>query len=181
MDRYRIVDGVGVYFITFTIVDWLPVFVDETPITTLIDSLKYCIAHKNLRVNAYVIMPNHFHAIVFDAAFDPLNLKRALTGFRKFSGRQLSDYVGFRYSSAISSVLKNDELKDRERRFWQSGWHAEGIYSESFLEQKVNYLHWNPCRKGLVRSPQDWRYSSAAYWLDGKQVDLPLSEIEWEG
>ncbi|HCS38876.1 MAG TPA: hypothetical protein DIW44_04735, partial [Anaerolineaceae bacterium] len=54
MDRYRITDGMGVYFITFTIVDWLPVFVDEIPITALIDSLKYCIAHKNLRVNAYV-------------------------------------------------------------------------------------------------------------------------------
>ncbi|MHB8856217.1 MAG: REP-associated tyrosine transposase [Bellilinea sp.] len=181
MDRYRITDDVGVYFITFTIVDWLPVFVDETPITTLIDSLKYCIVHKNLRVNAYVIMPNHFHAVVFDAAFDPLNLKRALTDFRKFSGRQLSDYVDIRYSSAISSVLRSDELKDRERRFWQSGWHAEGIYSQYFLEQKVNYLHWNPCRKSLVRSPQDWRYSSAAYWMDGKQVDLPVSAVEWEG
>lgn len=181
MDRYRIVDGVGVYFITFTIVDWLPVFVDEIPISILMDSLKYCIAYKNLRVNSYVIMPNHMHAIVFDARFDSPKLKQTLADFRKFTGRQLSDYVVRQYSTAISSVLRSKELKDRERRFWQSGWHAEGIYSEYFWDQKANYLHCNPCRKGLVRSPQDWRYSSAAYWLEGKPVDLPIADVIWEG
>jgi len=52
MDRYKIIDNVGVYFITFTVVDWLPVFVDESPNSILIDSLKYCIDNKGLRVNA---------------------------------------------------------------------------------------------------------------------------------
>ncbi|HWR66630.1 MAG TPA: hypothetical protein VN364_10975, partial [Bellilinea sp.] len=81
-ERYRIENGVFVYFVTFTVVDWLPVFVDEIPIKIVIDSLKYCIDHKNLRVNAYVIMPTHLHAIVFDATFDSVNLSKTLTNFR---------------------------------------------------------------------------------------------------
>ena len=117
MDRYRIVEGVGVYFITFTVIDWLPVFVDEAPIAILIDSLKYCIEHKNLRMNAYMIMPNHFHAVIFDANFHPLNLQQSLTDFRKFTGKQLSDYVDSRYSKTVSSVLRSEDLADRDRRF----------------------------------------------------------------
>ena len=81
MDRYKIIDNVGVYFITFTVVDWLPVFVDESPNSILIDSLKYCIDNKGLRVNAYVIMPNHLHAVVFNTEFDSSALHQALTDF----------------------------------------------------------------------------------------------------
>jgi len=29
MERYHIVSGVGVYYVTFTVVEWLPVFIDE--------------------------------------------------------------------------------------------------------------------------------------------------------
>ena len=180
MDRYKIIDNVGVYFITFTVVDWLPVFVDESPNSILIDSLKYCIDNKGLRVNAYVIMPNHLHAVVFNTEFDSSALHQALTDFRKFTGQALTGYVNTRFSKAISSILQQEKLEDRKRRFWQSGWHAEGIESERFLEQKVNYIHDNPCRKGLVRLPQDWRYSSAAFWMDGESVDLPIASLDWE-
>ncbi len=179
MDRYRITEGIGVYFITFTIVDWLPVLIDEPPISILIESLRFCIEQKGLRINAYVIMPNHMHAVVFDANFDPKILKQTLTSFRKFTGQQLSNYVDTHFSESLASVLRNPNRADRDRQFWQPGWHAEGIFSFPFWQQKVDYLHWNPCRKGLVRSPQDWRYSSAAYWIDGKKVDLPVTDVVW--
>jgi len=28
MERYRIVKDVGLYYVTFTVVEWLPVFID---------------------------------------------------------------------------------------------------------------------------------------------------------
>lgn len=180
MDRYRITEGIGVYFITFTITAWLPIFVDEKPISILIDSFKYCIENKDLRITAYVIMPTHFHAVLFDAKFDPENLKETLTGFRKFTGLRLCDYVDSHFSRPISAVLHSDKWPDRDRQFWQPGWHAEGIFNDPFLQQKVDYIHLNPCRKGLVRSPQDWRFSSAAYWYDDQPVDIPVTGIFWE-
>jgi hypothetical protein len=30
MERYRIVEGVGLYYVTFTVIDWLPVFIDAS-------------------------------------------------------------------------------------------------------------------------------------------------------
>ena len=43
MERYRIVPGVPLYYITFIVVDWLPVFIDETACRIVTDSLNYCI------------------------------------------------------------------------------------------------------------------------------------------
>jgi len=180
MDRYIIAQGASVYFVTFTVIYWMPVFIEDQSIAILIESLKYCITQKDLRLQSYVIMPNHMHAVVFDANGDSNNLHQTLVSFRKFTGQNLSNYLDGKYSKAISSVLSGGNLEDRSRRFWQSGWHAEEIFSNKFLEQKVNYLHDNPCRKGLVRSPQDWRYSSAAFWLDGTSVDLPVTGLDWE-
>lgn len=180
MDRYRITEGIGVYFITFTITAWLPIFVDERPISILIDSFKHCIEYNDLQITAYVIMSNHLHAVLFDVNFDPENLTKTLTGFRKYTGLRLCDYVDGHFSPSIAAILRTDISVDRDRQFWQPGWHAEGIFSQSFLQQKVDYIHMNPCRKGLVRSPQDWRYSSAAYWMDDKPVDIPVTSVFWE-
>ncbi len=179
MDRYRVTEDFGLYFVTFTIIKWLPLFNYVAPTKILIDSLKYCIQNKNLRINAYVIMPNHFHGIVFDANLNHDNLNRTLTNFRKFTGRQIADYVDANLPRAYSSVLRGENLHDRERRLWQSGWHSEGIYSENFWQQKVDYIHENPCRKGLVEDPQEWRYSSASFWMEGKSVDLPIADLDW--
>lgn len=179
MDRYRITEGIGLYFVTFTIVDWLPIFIDETASGIITKSLNFCIQYKNLRVTAYVIMPNHMHAVIFDANFDPENLKKTIVEFRKFTGKQLSIYVDEKYSANISAVLRSQSRTDRDRQFWRHGWHAEGIFTPSFLQQKIDYIHLNPCRKGLVREPQDWRFSSAAYWLEEKPVDVEIADVLW--
>ena len=86
MERYRIDPEVGVYFVTFTVVEWLPVFIDENACKIITDSLNFCHEKKSLRINAYVIMTNHLHAIVFDAKFDSTRLKHTLDDFRKITG-----------------------------------------------------------------------------------------------
>jgi hypothetical protein len=71
----------------FTVVEWLPVFIDEAACRIVTDSLNFCIQKKCLGVNAYGIMPTHFHAIVFDVEFRSEQLKHTLDDMRKFTGR----------------------------------------------------------------------------------------------
>ena len=70
MERYRIQSEAAVYFVTYSVVDWLPVFVSESACRIVTESLTFCHREKGLRVNAYVIMPTHLHAIFFDKDFD---------------------------------------------------------------------------------------------------------------
>jgi hypothetical protein len=51
--------------VTFSAVQWLPVFVAEASCRIVTDSLRFCRERRGLCSNAYVIMPTHLHAIVF--------------------------------------------------------------------------------------------------------------------
>jgi len=181
MEHYRILEGVGGYFVTFTIVEWLPVFIEETTCKIITDSLNFCIRNKALRVNAYVLMPNHFHAVVFDKDFDSERLKHTLDDFQKFTGRQVADHCDAHFSPVFGNAFRHAAGEDRQRRVWQPTRHPEGIVSERFWQQKVNYIHENPVRKGLVTRPEDWRFSSARFWMSEveKASDVELCGIGW--
>ncbi len=180
MERYRIVKDVGVYYVTFTVVEWLPVFIDESACKIITDSLNFCIRSKYLGVNAYVIMPTHLHAILFDNEFNSERLKHTLDDLRKFTGRQLLDHSTQHLPKCFTDIFHKHAGKDRQRRFWQPTQHPVGIFSEAFWEQKVKYVHYNPCRKGLVIQPEDWRFSSAQYWATKEQGEVQLSDAGWE-
>ncbi|MFV2067075.1 MAG: hypothetical protein ACC645_08850, partial [Pirellulales bacterium] len=59
---YRIEENGSLYFLTFAVVDWLPVFVSDAACRVITESLTFCHHNQGLRINAYVIMPTHFHA-----------------------------------------------------------------------------------------------------------------------
>jgi putative transposase len=126
-------------------------------------------------------MPTHMHLIAFDADLDTERLARTLTDFRMFTGRRLSDYCARHGPKCLLETLRDQATADRERRFWQPSRHPEAIQGEPFWRQKLDYLHDNPCRKGLVRIPDHWRFSSAAWYMsDGVQAaDVPLTAIAW--
>jgi len=181
MERYRILSDGAVYFVTLTVVDWLPVFISQEACQIITDSLNFCHEHKGLRVNAYVFMPTHLHAILFREEFDPEALKATLTDFRKFTARKLIEHCVRFMPACYDSVFLESAGMDRNRRFWQPTLHPEQIETESFWIQKRDYLHDNPCRKGLVVRAEQWRFSSASHWLSDGTVpnDVVLSAIDW--
>jgi REP element-mobilizing transposase RayT len=151
------------------------------PCKILTDSLNFCTHEKGLCVNAYVIMPSHLHAIVFDSELDPARLKQTLDDFRKFTGRRLADYCAQSLPPIYAEVFHEQAGADRRRRVWQPSRHPEGITGEKFWRQKADDIHWNPVKKGLVRRPEDWRFSSAAFWLSGEveALDVELFDFTW--
>ena len=181
-ERYRIVDDAYAYFVTYSIVEWLPVFVSGTACQIVADSLDFCHREKGLRTNAFVIMPTHMHAIFFDADFNNEQLEQSLTDFRKFTGRALSDFCVNHLPKCFLHSLRNLSPADRHRSFWQATRHPEGIQSETFWRQKLDYIHDNPYRKGLVVRGGDWRYSSARYYVTSRQedCDVTISAISWD-
>jgi REP element-mobilizing transposase RayT len=181
MERYRITSEAAVYFLTYSVVDWLPLFVAEPTCKIVTDSLTFCHRQKHLRINAFVIMPTHLHLIAFDADFDSERLQRTLADFRRFTGRQLSDYCKDHFLRCFQATLREQATADRERRLWQPSRHPEAIQNEAFWQQKLDYLHDNPRRKGLVRAAEHWRFSSAGWYASQGQaaVDVPLTAIAW--
>lgn len=177
--RYRIQPDQPIYFVTFSVVDWLPVFVTEEACQIIADSLSFCHLHKLLRVNVFVILPTHLHAVVFDDAFDPERLAQSLADLRKHTGLELIRYCERAMPRCFLQCLACASTGDRQHRFWQKGMHPQALYSQEVWRQKVEYLHENPCRKGLVGDPRHWRFSSAGSWLDGSGSEVMLTPLEW--
>jgi REP element-mobilizing transposase RayT len=62
--RYTIRELGVPYFITFTVVKWIPIFTRKPYFDILIDTLRFCRQYKDLKVYAYVILDNHLHLVV---------------------------------------------------------------------------------------------------------------------
>jgi len=62
---------------------------------------------------------------------------------------------------------KARDISGQNYKVWMSRSWIENIYSDKFLEQKLEYIHQNPVRAGFVKDPVDWKYSSARnYYLN---------------
>jgi putative transposase len=64
----------------------------------------------------------------------------------------------------------NQSQKHKTYKFWQVGNHAIEIYSLKFTWEKINYIHNNPVKAGLVTESYYWRYSSASNYQDMESV-----------
>ena len=56
MELYRTHADAAVCELTYSVVEWLPVFVSQASCQIVTESLTFCHEAKHLRVNAYVIM-----------------------------------------------------------------------------------------------------------------------------
>jgi putative transposase len=172
MSRWKVVPDINCYFITTTIVEWKNVFTTIPCFDIMIDSLKYCIAHKSLHLHGFVIMLNHAHYIV--STDRDKNLSEVMRDFGTHTSRCLTEFLEHEKRIDLLKVFKKAAEADRRGnryKVWQEGFHPITIESDHFFTEKLNYIHENPVRKGFVDRPSQWRYSSARnYELDDESA-----------
>ena len=56
-------------------------------------------------------------------------------------------------------------------------YYAFNLFTVKKAEEKLEYMHLNPVRAGLVEHSCQWRWSSARYWEQGKSVGIPLNWV----
>jgi putative transposase len=168
--RYRINNEGVAHFITSTIVEWLPVFTTTACCNILVHSFEYCRQQKKLRVHAWVILDNHFHVIVSGP-----KLARTLADLKKFTARQILHQLKVEGREWLLNQLAYfcaNHKRESSHQIWQEGVHPQSITSDEMMLQKLEYLHNNPVKRGLVASPEHWCYSSAHEWLRGANPAL---------
>ena len=119
-------------------------------------------------------MENHLHLIASGE-----NLSKEIGNFKTFTARQCIDYYQNHQLQWILSQLalqKQNLTRKREFQFWQEGSHPQRIMDEKVFQQKVEYIHNNPVRRGYVDLAEHWRYSSARNYAEMEGV-LPIA---WE-
>ncbi len=60
-DKYFITDQNAIYFLIFTVIDWIDIFTRKEYKDVIADSLNYCIENKGLELFAWCLMSTHLH------------------------------------------------------------------------------------------------------------------------
>ena len=160
--RYRIFENEQEYpyFMTCTIVGWLPVFTRPETVQFVLDSWKHLQEHNQFQLLGYVILENHLHLI----ARSP-ELSRAMQSFKSYTARQILAYLeeqGARMLLDQFARLKLAHKKESDHQFWQEGSKPKQVRTDAVMRQKLEYVHYNPVNRGYVDDPVHWRYSSAS-------------------
>jgi len=156
------------YFVTCSVVKWLPLFVQDTYRRIVLDSMAYVREHKMTQLNAFVVMPTHLHAVLWPQ--EGVNVSNVLRDFKRYTSRSISREATRRSERQYLKVFAAARRRGRAQgvsqyQVWQEGSHAEAVYGDEFARQKIEYIHNNPVRAELVASPEDWLYSSARAYL----------------
>ncbi|MDR3403917.1 MAG: transposase [Chthoniobacter sp.] len=163
--RYRVTEPHAAQFITSTVVGWLPVFTTDVRCKIVTDALEYCRTHKGPKIHAWVILDNHFHAII--AAPE---LSRVMADFKRHTARQIVEQLRAEECEWLLHLLQRwcpGYKTESDLQFWQEGFHPQALMNDAMMLQKLEYLHNNPVARGLVAVPEHWRYSSAHEWCGG--------------
>jgi REP element-mobilizing transposase RayT len=162
------------YFITITTVGWVDVFTRLNQKYNIINSLKYCQAHKGLEIYAYCIMTSHIHLLC--KATDGFILSDVIRDFKKHTSKKIIQTIKDEPDPSNSELAKQsrrewmlpyfqkacEHLKrDQKYKVWQDGFHPEIVETNWFIKQKVDYIHNNPVVDKIVTLPEDYYFSSA--------------------
>jgi putative transposase len=186
-DGYQIRDQEGLYYLTLTTVGWIDVFSRQRYRDIIIESFKFCQAHKGLIIYAYVIMTNHIHLIA--QVKNKRGLSYTLGDFKKYTSRLISQSIENEPESRrdwlqlVTEYHARTNVNNGDHKIWHWDNHPIHLYSPDFIWEKLNYIHQNPVRAGWVAESSHWLYSSASNYATGKGIlevtclDFPMSTI----
>jgi len=118
-------------------------------------------------VLGYVIMPEHLHLLIGEPERgSPSTVMQALKqGWAR------------RMRNGRRSDTRQAELWPEEaEHFWQRRFYDFVVWSAAKRQQKLNYMHQNPVKRGLVLEPGRWRWSSFRYYAYGEAGAVLIDE-----
>lgn len=161
------------YFVTTSLLNKEYRFLNKPVYANLIlQNLTFLRQEKRIYLFSFAIMPNHLHLIV--KVLPPYNISQIMHSLKSFSSTHLKKLL-----------CQNDfkiwqEIQKFGGKIWQEGFFDENIYSQKFLNEKIDYIHNNPINKGwrLAKIRSEYKYSTACYYDLGETPIIEIDNLE---
>jgi putative transposase len=153
------------HYVTANVRNRKPIFRDGKNCIAFLKELQRVRREFDSRLICFVIMLDHFHLIV-----NPRdgNIQRWIGALKGASARVLIDIN--------TPGLFAD---GKENQVWQESFRTLRLWSGWMIWQKINYIHSNPCKAGLVNSARDYRWSSFRPFYRMESEELVAIDHEW--
>ena len=166
---YQIKDQSALYFLTLQVVYWADIFTRQVYRDIVVDSLDFCRKNKGLEVYAWVIMSNHVHLIVRSKVN---RLSDTLRDFKRHTSKRIIEKIEQHPESRrmwLLMIFKYAARRHKRNKIfqvWTHENHAVELDTNEMIESRMNYLHNNPVKAGIVFNPEDYLYSSARNYAE---------------
>ncbi len=179
--KYKFYDKTDLYFVTYTVVNWLDVFTRNEYRDVLLDSWNYCIKNKGLIIYAWCIMTNHVHMIISSRKEELSHIMRDMKSYTSTTLKHLiSKNPKESRKKWLLKMMKaagDKNSNNHSFQLWQQHNHPILLDTNFLIDQKLNYIHNNPVKAGFVEKPEDYLYSSARDYADLKGlIDIEFIE-----
>ena len=108
------------------------------------DALERFRCRYDFQVVGYVAMPEHVHLLFSE----PLRESLAV---------------------GLQALKRSVALRSEQRPFWQARYYDFNVFTESKRAERLDYMHWNPVRRGLVERMEQWQWSSHRSYCTGEK------------
>jgi putative transposase len=164
--KYKFHDDRALYFVTFTVVYWLDIFIRDEYKNIFYESIRYCQKEKGLEVYGFCIMTSHIHLIIGTEngvlsdivrdlkSFTSRAIRKAIEQNKKESRR---DWLLWMMERAGKKNSRNKTFQ-----FWQQHNHPIELNTPKTAKQTLDYIHNNPVEQGFVQKAEEWTDSSCA-------------------
>jgi hypothetical protein len=164
----------GHFFITFTCHNWLPLIEITNSYDVIYNWFNY-LTNNGHYITGYTIMPNHVHAtIAFKECGKDIN--KIIGDGKRFIAYEIINRLQNKNEKALlqqltQAVNNSDRKRGKQHEVWEDSFDWKECNSIHFTEQKLNYMHRNPCtgNYNLAPSPELYLHSFAQYYLTGEQ------------
>ena len=148
------------HFLTFSCYHREPRFQSATTYDLFLVCLESMRRKFNANVYGFVIMPEHVHLLVSEP-----------------ERQTLADAMHYLKLSFVKK-LRNRFAIIQQGPFWQARGYDRNIRNAKEFDVKLDYIHNNPVKRGLVKRPEDWTWSSYRHYAFGEKGIVEI-ESEW--
>ena len=179
--KYKPGEATIPHFVTFSVVGWVDVFTRDCYKEIMIESLRYCIGNKGLTLHAWIIMTNHVHLIMSSST---AKIEHLVRDMKKFTSKQILKAIEENTEESrrewmlnLFSYAGRSNNNNKDFQFWKQDYHPVELNSNEKLSQRLNYLHENPVRSGMVWEAWQYKYSSAIDYYKNERGLLPIEHF----
>lgn len=159
------------HFLTFSCYRRLPLLSKDRTRLWFLQALAEARNEHDFALWAWVLMPEHIHLLIYPK-HPTSRIGKILASIKRPVGCKAIDYL----EAHASPFLERLTVRNRNRiyrHFWQVGpGDDHDLYEPKAIHNAIQYIHDNPVRRKLVKTAEDWVWSSARDW-----AGLPMGPV----
>jgi putative transposase len=159
--------------LTFSCYKRQPFLINDKPKEFLVTAINKAREKHQFDLWAYVFMPEHIHLFIFPRS-EEYSISDILKSIKQSVSRKVVNLL--KESDPGTLRYLETRLRQPRYRFWQDGGgYDRNYWSTDNIRSQIEYIHYNPVRRGFVVNPEEWFWSSAGDWLAGRDGPIVIN------